>query len=319
MQKQRRSVQPFAEEILIRKRDARFQRRAEHRQRESDVAEQLGLCVVRVPAYSPHAVAEHALALILTLNRRTHRAFNRTREGDFSLHGLTGFDLHGKSVGIIGAGQIGLTFARIMAGFGCQLLINDPRPVANLAGLGARQVELDELIERSDIISLHCPLNAATHHLINAPRLQQMKAGVMLINTLMAWSVITKKWNWPMWAVLGTLVPFGFIDGVFLTSNLLKIHCRPSPVHAEVSAIAIDLAEIDQPPKCATSCAQWPRAIIWSRRLLQDFQIKRSQVVSDNHQSNAAASPHTTPTHQWSRAPAPAPDPRVTTKSPSSG
>ena len=147
------------------------------------VAEQLGLCVVRVPAYSPHAVAEHALALILTLNRRTHRAFNRTREGDFSLHGLTGFDLHGKSVGIIGAGQIGLTFARIMAGFGCQLLINDPRPVANLAGLGARQVALDELIERSDIISLHCPLNAATHHLINAPRLQQMKAGVMLINT----------------------------------------------------------------------------------------------------------------------------------------
>ncbi|HUE94134.1 2-hydroxyacid dehydrogenase [Pseudomonas sp.] len=147
------------------------------------VAEQLGLSVVRVPAYSPHAVAEHALALILTLNRRTHRAFNRTREGDFSLHGLTGFDLHGKNVGIIGAGQIGLTFARIMAGFGCQLLINDPYPVANLADLGARQVELDELIERSDIISLHCPLNAATHHLINAQRLQQMKPGAMLINT----------------------------------------------------------------------------------------------------------------------------------------
>lgn len=147
------------------------------------VAEQLGLSVVRVPAYSPHAVAEHALALILTLNRRTHRAFNRTREGDFSLHGLTGFDLHGKNVGIIGAGQIGLTFARIMAGFGCQLLINDPYPVANLANLSARQVELDELIERSDIISLHCPLNAATHHLINTQRLQQMKAGAMLINT----------------------------------------------------------------------------------------------------------------------------------------
>mgnify|MGYP006197818041 CR=1 FL=1 len=146
-------------------------------------AKRLGLAVVRVPAYSPHAVAEHALALILTLNRRTHRAFNRTREGDFSLHGLTGFDLHGKSVGIVGAGQIGLTFARIMAGFGCQLLINDPRPVANLADLGARQVELDELIECSDIISLHCPLNAATHHLINTQRLQQMKAGAMLINT----------------------------------------------------------------------------------------------------------------------------------------
>lgn len=146
-------------------------------------AQRLGLTVVRVPAYSPHAVAEHALALIMTLNRRTHRAFNRTREGDFSLRGLTGFDLHGKSVGIIGAGQIGLTFARIMAGFGCHLLIHDPLPVAQLSALGAQQVALDELLQRSDIISLHCPLNAATHHLINAARLQQMKRGVMLINT----------------------------------------------------------------------------------------------------------------------------------------
>jgi D-lactate dehydrogenase len=136
-----------------------------------------------VPAYSPHAVAEHALALIMTLNRRTHRAFNRTREGDFSLRGLTGFDLHGKTVGIIGAGQIGLTFARIMAGFGCHLLINDPLPVAQLNQLGAQQVSLVEVLQRSDIISLHCPLNAATHHLINAARLQQMKRGVMLINT----------------------------------------------------------------------------------------------------------------------------------------
>ena len=146
-------------------------------------AQRLGLTVVRVPAYSPHAVAEHALALIMTLNRRTHRAFNRTREGDFSLRGLTGFDLHGKAVGIIGAGQIGLTFARIMAGFGCQLLIHDPLPVTQLNALGAQQVALDELLQRSDIISLHCPLNAATHHLINAARLQQMKRGVMLINT----------------------------------------------------------------------------------------------------------------------------------------
>lgn len=146
-------------------------------------AQRLGLTVVRVPAYSPHAVAEHALALIMTLNRRTHRAFNRTREGDFSLRGLTGFDLHGKTVGIIGAGQIGLTFARIMAGFGCHLLINDPLPVAQLNALGAQQVALNELLQRSDIISLHCPLNAATHHLINAARLQQMKRGVMLINT----------------------------------------------------------------------------------------------------------------------------------------
>ncbi len=145
-------------------------------------AHALGLTVVRVPAYSPHAVAEHALALIMTLNRRTHRAFNRTREGDFSLHGLIGFDLYGKRIGIIGAGQIGLTFARIMAGFGCHLLIHDPLPIADLP-IGACQVELNQLLENSDIISLHCPLNNATQHLINAARLQQMKRGAMLINT----------------------------------------------------------------------------------------------------------------------------------------
>ncbi|MGV8843658.1 MAG: 2-hydroxyacid dehydrogenase [Pseudomonas sp.] len=146
-------------------------------------AQRLGLAVVRVPAYSPHAVAEHALALILALNRNIHRAFNRTREGDFSLHGLTGFDLYGKTVGIIGAGQIGMVFARIMAGFGCQLLIHDPLPVAGLEALGARQVPLEQLISSSDIISLHCPLNPGSRHLINAERLQQMKHGAMLINT----------------------------------------------------------------------------------------------------------------------------------------
>ena len=145
-------------------------------------AQRLNLTVVRVPAYSPHAVAEHALALILTLNRRTHRAFNRTREGDFSLHGLTGFDLHGKTVGVVGAGQIGLTFARIMAGLGCQLLLNDPHPVAELPA-GARQVGLDELLANSDILSLHCPLTPTTQHMIDARRLAQMKRGAMLINT----------------------------------------------------------------------------------------------------------------------------------------
>jgi D-lactate dehydrogenase len=146
-------------------------------------AQRLGLCVVRVPAYSPHAVAEHAVALILALNRRIHRAFNRTREGDFSLHGLTGFDLHGKNIGIIGAGQIGMVFARIMAGFGCRLQVCDPRPVAGLAELGGCQVSLAQLLADSDIISLHCPLTESSHHLIDARSLQQMKPGVMLINT----------------------------------------------------------------------------------------------------------------------------------------
>ncbi|UTW08655.1 2-hydroxyacid dehydrogenase [Pseudomonas benzenivorans] len=146
-------------------------------------AQQLGLCVVRVPAYSPHAVAEHAVALILALNRRIHRAFNRTREGDFSLHGLIGFDLHGKTVGVVGCGHIGRVFTRIMAGFGCQVQVYDPAPVTDLPQLGGLQVDLDRLIAESDIISLHCPLNENSHHLIDAARLGQMKRGAMLINT----------------------------------------------------------------------------------------------------------------------------------------
>lgn len=146
-------------------------------------AERLGLTVVRVPAYSPHAVAEHAVALILALNRRIHRAFNRTREGDFSLHGLTGFDLHGKTVGVIGAGKIGQAFAGIMAGFGCRVLVYDPYPVADLASFAGHQVTLNHLIAESDIISLHCPLNEGSRHLIDSARLAQMKRGTMLINT----------------------------------------------------------------------------------------------------------------------------------------
>lgn len=146
-------------------------------------AARLGLPVVRVPAYSPHAVAEHAVALILALNRRIHRAFNRTREGDFSLHGLTGFDLHGKTVGVIGTGQIGAVFARIMLGFGCQVLLHDPHEDPALASSGARYVALDALLSSCDIISLHCPLTDSTRHLIDAHSLAQMKAGAMLINT----------------------------------------------------------------------------------------------------------------------------------------
>ncbi len=146
-------------------------------------AARLGLPVVRVPAYSPHAVAEHAVGLVLALNRRLHRAFNRTREGDFSLHGLTGFDLHGKTVGVVGTGQIGAVFARIMLGFGCQVRLFDPQPDAGLVALGARYVALDELLASSDILSLHCPLTAATRHLIDRHSLARMKHGAMLINT----------------------------------------------------------------------------------------------------------------------------------------
>ncbi|MFP3851916.1 2-hydroxyacid dehydrogenase [Pseudomonas sp. W5-01] len=147
------------------------------------VAKRLGLSVVRVPAYSPHAVAEHAVALILSLNRHLHRAYNRTRDGDFSLHGLTGFDLVGKTVGVVGTGQIGATFARIMAGFGCQLLAYDPYPNPRVEALGARYLPLDELLAEAQIISLHCPLNDHTRHLINPDSLSRMQRGAMLINT----------------------------------------------------------------------------------------------------------------------------------------
>ncbi|MBB4865548.1 D-lactate dehydrogenase [Pseudomonas nitritireducens] len=146
-------------------------------------AHALGLAVVRVPAYSPHAVAEHGVGLVLALCRHLHRAYNRTREGDFSLHGLTGFDLHGRTVGVIGSGQIGEVFARIMSGFGCHILAYDPYPNRAIEALGGRFVELDELLAQSDIISLHCPLNDATQHLINADSLERMKRGSMLINT----------------------------------------------------------------------------------------------------------------------------------------
>jgi len=146
-------------------------------------AKRLGIDVVRVPAYSPHAVAEHAVALILSLNRHLHRAYNRTRDGDFTLHGLTGFDLVGKTVGVIGTGQIGATFARIMAGFDCTLLAYDPYPNSQVEALGARYLPLDQLLSEAQIISLHCPLNEHTRHLINQDSLPRMQRGAMLINT----------------------------------------------------------------------------------------------------------------------------------------
>ncbi|WP_260961190.1 2-hydroxyacid dehydrogenase [Pseudomonas citri] len=146
-------------------------------------AKRLGLSIVRVPAYSPHAVAEHAVALIMALNRCLHRAYNRTRDGNFSLHGLTGFDLVGKTVGVIGTGQIGATFARIMTGFGCQLLAYDPYPNPQVEALGARYLPLADLLAQAQIISLHCPLTEQTRHLIDADSLATMQRGAMLINT----------------------------------------------------------------------------------------------------------------------------------------
>lgn len=148
-----------------------------------DATQQAGISVGRVPAYSPHAVAEHTIALILTLNRHLHRAYNRVRDGNFALDGLIGFDLCGKTVGIIGTGQIGAIVAQILAGFGCDLVAFDPYENPACAELGVRYVDLDELLSRSDIIALQCPLTPDTHHLIDAEAIAKMKPGVMIINT----------------------------------------------------------------------------------------------------------------------------------------
>jgi len=142
-----------------------------------------GIKVVRVPAYSPESVAEHAIALILTLNRKTHKAYNRVREGNFSIENLTGFNLYGKTVGVIGTGLIGAAFCRIMLGFGCKVLAYDIRKSAELIEKGVDYSSLDEVLIQSEIISLHCPLNPDTAHIIDEAAISKMKDGVMVINT----------------------------------------------------------------------------------------------------------------------------------------
>lgn len=141
------------------------------------------ITVVRVPAYSPHAVAEHAVALILTLNRKTHKAYNRVREGNFSLEKLTGFDLYGKTVGVIGTGKIGQVFCDIMKGFGCRILAFDLIANKEMEAKGIEYLPLTRLLPQCDIVSLHCPLTDQTRHIINADTIGMMKPGAMLINT----------------------------------------------------------------------------------------------------------------------------------------
>lgn len=148
-----------------------------------DAAAELGLQVVRVPAYSPEAVAEHAVGLMMTLNRRIHRAYQRTRDANFSLDGLTGFNMHNKTAGIIGTGKIGIATLRILKGFGMRLLAFDPYPSEQALALGAEYVDLKTLFAESHVISLHCPLTAENHHLLNAQAFSQMRDGVMIINT----------------------------------------------------------------------------------------------------------------------------------------
>jgi D-lactate dehydrogenase len=146
-------------------------------------AARFGLTVAHVPAYSPHAVAEHCVGLILALNRKIHRAYQRVRENNFALAGLLGFDLFGTTVGVVGTGRIGTCFARIMIGFGCRVLAFDPHQNEQVHQLGGEYVDLETLLTRSDIVALHCPLTPQTHHLIDQRRIALMKPGVMLINT----------------------------------------------------------------------------------------------------------------------------------------
>jgi D-lactate dehydrogenase len=142
-----------------------------------------GITVVRVPGYSPYAVAEHTIGLMLALNRKLHRAYNRVREGNFALDGLLGFDLCGKTAGIVGTGKIGAVAAQILLGFGCRTLAFDPIPNDACRSLGVTYVGFDELLAQSDIVTLHCPLTPKNRHMIDAPALEKMKTGVMLINT----------------------------------------------------------------------------------------------------------------------------------------
>lgn len=148
-----------------------------------DAAKRLGMNVVNVPAYSPESVAEHTVALMLTLNRKIHKAYQRTRDANFSLEGVVGFNMFGKTVGVVGTGKIGIATIKVLLGFGCKVLAFDPYPNPQVEALGARYVTLDEMYQQSDIISLHCPLTAENRHLLNADSFAKMKPGMMVINT----------------------------------------------------------------------------------------------------------------------------------------
>lgn len=148
-----------------------------------DAAGRLDIVVLRVPEYSPHAVAEYALAMMFTLNRHIHKAYSRVRDGNFALKGLMGFDLHKKTVAVIGTGKIGAVFCGILSGFGCKVLAYDPYPNSELEQAGVSYCALDELLTQADIVSLHCPLTPETHHIINEKSLSICKDGVYLVNT----------------------------------------------------------------------------------------------------------------------------------------
>jgi D-lactate dehydrogenase len=150
---------------------------------DMQAAGRLGIAVVRVTDYSPYSVAEFAVGLLLAVNRKIARASTRTRDGNFELDGLMGFDLHGKTVGVVGTGKIGVIFAQIMKGFGCTVVGDDPYPSATFEALGGRYLPVDELLARSDVVSLHCPLTEENRHIVNAAALAGLKRGCIMVNT----------------------------------------------------------------------------------------------------------------------------------------
>ncbi|EHN70695.1 2-hydroxyacid dehydrogenase [Aliivibrio fischeri] len=148
-----------------------------------EAAKKLGMQVVRVPAYSPEAIAEHAVGMMMCLNRRFHKAYQRTRDANFSLEGLTGFNFFGKTVGVIGSGKIGLATMRILKGLGMNILCFDPYPSQVAIDMGVKYTTLDEIFSQSDVITLHCPLTPENTHLLDTDSFSKMKDGVMIINT----------------------------------------------------------------------------------------------------------------------------------------
>jgi D-lactate dehydrogenase len=165
---------------------------AGYNQIDLNAAAEHGIKVVRVPAYSPEAVAEHAFALILTLARKTHKAYNRVRDNNFSIEGLTGVNIHGKTIGVIGTGAIGRAFCRIAKGFGCSVIAYDVLENEEMKQLGVKYLPIKDVLATSHIVSLHCPLTPETHHLINGETISLMQDGVALINTSRGALVETK-------------------------------------------------------------------------------------------------------------------------------
>jgi len=155
-------------------------------------AQELGIKIARVPAYSPHAVAEHTLALVLCLNRKIHKAYNRIREGNFALNGLLGFDMHTKTVGILGTGKIGTITAKLFKSFGCRVIAHDLEQSQELIDAGVNYVSLDQIFREASIISLHLPLNRATKHIIDSASIEKMQPGVMIVNTSRGGLINTK-------------------------------------------------------------------------------------------------------------------------------